>query len=125
MSIEDVKRSYDNNEYKTKLSYPKRSKFKETQVFDEDRSVKWNREESIRKNKEIDEAYESYRNDEADLWDKFKTDIVQGIMDDYDLSKEKANLIYGYAYREWHSCVNDMFCNLDELCELIEKVLKA
>lgn len=120
-SIYHVRIDYENGEYDNKIPYPRKSKLKEDHVFDENKSVKWNREEVVRYNKSVDEERIKYREETNRLSAKLHDDIINALVNEYNFTKNQANKIYDYAYMHWHSCMSDFLNNLEELCELIDE----
>lgn len=86
-------------------------------VFDEDKSVKWNREKVEDYNKNLEKEYHAAiaANDTYALKEKLKNDIVDTLSDDYNVSKGAVEVAYYYAMNE----VPNMF----ELIDKIEEVL--
>lgn len=110
LGISDNKLSYDdiydavrNEYYKSKVPYPKREKYAENHIFDENMSVKWNREEVARRNQAYKNALTEYYKGEQEANKKFREDLIQAIMNDTGFSYEKAEMIYGRAYDRGHS----------------------
>ena len=95
-------------------------------ITDENKSVKWNREQvelnnqnyqkavkelNIKKNKARDNVYE-------DIYKKIQNEVW------HDISRESAIKIWNYAYAEGHGCGwNNIKCCLDEIIELVSDIL--
>ena len=96
---------------------PNFCKVKPDHIFDEDRSVRWNREEAIRVNSEYDEKYKILRakRNEAvsQVIDRIKSHIAKEVC----CSINKASLIWNFAYDCYHSN-DELFDKLEELEEL-------
>lgn len=95
----------NNKEYEAKLEYPRGKRHRPDTVIDEDKSVKWNREEVERINNESHKAREAYRNSiyEGEL--RFKEDVASHLEYLYDgsLNKTQAAEIVRRAWMEDHS----------------------
>lgn len=99
-------------------SVPDFCKVKPDHVFDEDKSVRWNREEAIRVNNEYDAKCRILRakRDEAvnQVIDRIKKHIARGAC----CSINKASLIWGFAYSWYHSNIVELFNKIEDLEEL-------
>ncbi|MNV13073.1 hypothetical protein D3C71_1037010 [compost metagenome] len=56
---------------------------------------------------------------------KLEEDVVNALVEEYRFTIAQAEKIYGYAYREKHSCMNDVFYFVTELADLFEELEKA
>lgn len=100
--------------------YSKKHKVKENHVFDEDKSVKWNREEVVRYNQAIDEE------NKALLEARYKAheDAVQGILnylkqEHQHVSEERIKKIYYWAWEKEY----DREHRIDIVIDMVEEVL--
>lgn len=122
MSIMKIKNNWDNNEYKNKMDYPK-NKYKEGHIFDENQSVKWNKEEVIRHNELIDIKKKEYQAESNRLNSKLWNDVVEALMEDYNFNKAQAEKIWSFAYAEKHSYMGDTFGYAEELADLVSDII--
>ena len=104
---------YLSNQYTDFSCKPSYKKYKEGTIFDEEKSVRWNREEVDRKN--------NLRREKNQMYEKLVNLIYQYIIQETKVSKERAAKIYNYLYEEYHSyglteCIN----HLDDLLDLFE-----
>lgn len=87
-------------------------------VFDEYRSVRWNREEAIRVNTEYDakcKILRAKRNEAvSQVIDRIKSHIAKEVC----YSINKASLIWNFVYDCYHSNIDELFDKLKELEEL-------
>lgn len=77
--------------------------YKLDHIFDEEESVRWNREEVLRRNQRYaDEKYRlmKIRNQAID---EAERKIQEEIMQDTGLSKEKAKMLYHFCYERHHA----------------------
>lgn len=96
-------------------------------VFDEDQSVKWNKEQvAINNRKYIEEAarLNTLKNKARD---SVHEDIYKHIQSEvgHDLSRDKAKVIFAYAYEQGHAYgITEVKHYLDEIIEVVKKVLE-
>lgn len=107
------------NEYEGFSCKPKQQKYKVGFIFDEEKSVRWNREEVERQNQKHDDEVKALNNTKNHLYNRLVAGIKTYIIEQTKVSKEKADKIYAYLYCEYHSyglteCLN----HLDDLLEL-------
>lgn len=111
----------NNGKYEAKLEYPKGKRHRYDTIIDEDKSVRWNREEIERINKESHEVRKKYRNSiyEGEL--SFKEDVASYLKND-SLNKAQATEIVKKAWMEDHS--EGFLSVLDTAEELAEFVME-
>ena len=100
-------------------------KLPDNHIFDENQTVKWNREKVQEHNTRIAREKEAYTEDNNRLFAKLREDLVQALQDEYGLTKEQAELVDSYAYQEKHSYVGDYINGLYELGDLAKKLVKT
>ena len=98
---------------------PKFCKYKDSTVFDEDKSVKWNREEVERLNKLHDDEVKSLNTQKNKLLVNFIRNVKTYIVQETNVTEVQANKIYEYLCNEYHDygfeeCLN----HLDDLLDL-------
>ena len=99
---------------------PNFCKVKPDHIFDEDRSVRWNREEAIRVNNEYDAKYKILRA-ERDVAISLVTDrIKKYISINVGCSLQRASLIWNFVYDQYHSNTDELFDKLEDFEELFE-----
>lgn len=108
---------YDGPELlKTKL-------LKENAIIDEDKSVKWNREEVVRRNKGIKKEIQDNKNARNAANEQFNQDIISVYAKEYDMKQSQVSLIYSYVLQQ--SCshdVQEILDTLEDLLSLIDQV---
>lgn len=77
--------------------------YKEDTVFDEEKSVRWNREEVIRRNDSILALKKQKRKEEAQAFASLYADIVEYLAQTSRIDYELANKIYETAYDDKNS----------------------
>lgn len=94
-------------------------KYKIGTIFDEEKSVKWNREEVERKNFEFENAVKQLNREKNLLYTELISMVSSYIIVETGVSVEKSEKIWNYLYSNYHAyglaeCLN----HLDELLEL-------
>lgn len=95
-------------------------------IFDENQSVKWNRDK-VQENNNFYQAEVARLNTlKNEARDEIHEDIYHAIQCDvgHGLSRKGAMGIWNYAYEEGHACgINDIISNLDSVIDLLTAVL--
>lgn len=103
---------------------PAFSKVKENHVFDEDKSVKWNREQVIRNNERYEQEVQRLNTEKNKARDAVYEDIYLYIQKQvgHHLSKEKAKQIWNYIYRRANNNI-DALLVVQEMSELLHNIM--
>lgn len=116
------------------------AKYKEDHVFDEDKSVKWNREEVKRRNKEYEEEQNRLIKENKDMWDIMENIVICLIAKELksflpgadaelihpDNLKKKAELIYRMAFNKYYPYgMNEVLVEIEELVDFIGDFMKV
>lgn len=116
------------------------AKYKEGYVFDEDKSVKWNREEVERRNKEYKEEQNRLIKEHKDEWDSMINTVKFLIAEELksilpgakaelihpDNLKKKADLIFTKAWERSHSYgMHEVLTEVEELVDFISDFMKV
>lgn len=89
-------------------------------IFDEDLSVKRNKELVEENNEAYINQCKEYNTKRHELNSQLYVDAVSVLVHEYGVSTEKASVIYDYAYRESHSAgMQEVFQTADELFDLV------
>lgn len=98
MKFETIIDKINNGKY-FKIKQP--NLYEEGHVFDENKSVKWNKEEVIRKNEQLKKEFNNAEMKRED----FQYDVVKYILNDYKINNNEniANMVYNMAYEFGHS----------------------
>lgn len=95
-------------------------------MIDEDKSVKWNREEVERRIKSREEEVKRLNREKAEINKLYEEGLKARLAEEYDLSLEEVNLIWDYAYSEEHSSgLNTVYTYFDDLAGLYEDLKKV
>lgn len=98
MTFDIVKQNYLNGVYQPKKPVPFRaSKLSPDTVIDEEKSVKWNREEVARRNENSKKEHEQLVAEKYRLRDKFKEHLYQAAYSEYKLNRAQYNALYEYV----------------------------
>lgn len=123
MDIVEIREKYDNGYYDYCISIPR--KVKEGYVFDENLSVKRNREMVTEHNQKIDDMLKEKRNNQAKLNKQLTDDVVTYIVDSYNISEEQARIVEKFVYMEKHSFMCDYFSWIDEIASMVEEIVEV
>ncbi len=96
-------------------------------VFDENQSVKWNREQVEANNLRYQQEVARLNTEKNKRRDAIHEKIYKAIQDEvgHGLSRKKALLLWNYAYEKGHSCgIREVKGYLDELMELATNLLQ-
>lgn len=125
--VEKVIEDYRNGEYKThkNLNEPL-EQLPEGYVFDEEESVKWNREKLEIENAKRKEAFIEHRNlSRANADERVSEDIIKAIIDDFDTTELVAKTIFGYASGEGHSSgMSEVLNYLYDILDVVKVIFK-
>lgn len=128
MTFEDVKQKCLRNEYAspsvrdiTKL-YVSRD-----HIFDEHKSVKWNREEVEKHNALITEQKNRAMQISAQMYQNYINDLIQAAYDEYDISDAQFRLIYKKVceYTEHDYICEANVCDVEDYVDFINSVINA
>lgn len=119
----DFYKLYDMADEYSKFSCkPKERKYKIGEVFDDDKSVRWNREEVERRNKLHDEEVKRLNKQKNKMFFEWVDAVKLYIMEETKVKKDKADEIYNYLYGKYHSYgLSEVLANMDELLDLFKK----
>ena len=94
-------------------------------VFDEDKSVKWNREEVCKHNKAAVDVGAKIDKEKEIAKDLAQDNILQAIQNELGISYSAASKIWsGYLYNEYHSYgYMEMYIHYGDLVELLKDII--
>lgn len=122
-SIEEIRERFNNGLYSYRVEI--QNKVSESHVFDEDLSVKQNREMAIAHNNEIEKQKCEYNRRNRELFDCMRNDVIRYIMDTYSFSEKVAEIIESHVYTEKHSFMCDYFGSIDTYCDFVDSILES
>ena len=129
LHINDIRDWYNNGHYRYKDPIDTKTdewkKLPENHVFDEDLSVKRNRELVAEHNKKIDDHNTLVREKQAELDKKLAADVIEYIKEYYGLNDKQARIVESYVYREHHSYMCDYFSYIDTFAEFASDLIQS
>ncbi len=123
MHIDEIRNSYNRGEYTYKVDIPK--KLKPDHVFDEELSVKRNRELAQEHNDKVDQMQRDKNRKQRELNEQFTTDVVEYIIAYYDLTEKQARILENFVYDEHHSYMGDYFTYIDTFASFVDDIVNA
>lgn len=96
-----------------------------TDVIDEDKSVKWNREEVQRLRRAFENKVEELNRYKNLISSAFEDRIIEILTKGNSISIEESQKIWGYAYSEGHSCgIRNVISCYEEFVSVYADLLK-
>lgn len=93
-------------------------------VFDEEKSVRWNREEGERRAAARKQVENEYKKKDADCWQEAVNAIRAFIQDEYGFSEKIAELVYDWAYHKGHAYgYHEVLCEAQIIGEQVRKFI--
>ena len=102
LSYQDIYDALEKGYYNPDAQRPKFEKYAENHIFDENMSVKWNREEAVRRNQAYKDALNAYYAIQNEKDREFQEDLILAIMNDTNFPRAKAKMIFSKAYDTGH-----------------------
>lgn len=99
----------------------------EDYVFDENRSVSWNRLQVDKHNFEYKTRCEKLKSIRSAKIDEWKNAVMSYIQSNstYPITNSQAQIIYAKAYEDGHAYgLHDVMINVDELIEFIDELMR-
>ena len=121
--IQTIRQDWDDGKYHVpEEMYVHEKKLPDDYIFDEDLSVKQNREMVHNYNNSIDIRKKAYRDEANRLSRQLTEDVINYLMDEYGFIRKQAEKIESRAYEKYHSCMSDYFSGVDDLAEFIIEI---
>ena len=121
MDIYKIHEKYDKGDYTYKVDIPK--KVWDDHIFDEELSVKRNREMAKEHNQRVDELRAEAQKQQNLLHWQLTSDIINYIQENYNLNELQARTVERFVYQEYHSSMYDYFSYIDTLADLAFQLL--
>ena len=96
-------------------------KVKTGDVIDEEKSVRWNREEVERLKIAYDEEVKRLNRNKNNAIQDATHKAIMLIADEADLSEDKAQILWDFVYERYHA-YGEMFQHIDEYIDLINQM---
>ena len=104
LDITGMKQRIENDYYKNTKPYPsKTNNMKDGYIADENKSVKWNKEQVELANQEYNRQRREYMEEEHRLGALFEQDVIDYIRVFHNHNEEVSKLIFNRAYEKSHS----------------------
>ena len=123
IDIDEIRVNYNNGVYTYKADIPK--KVKPDHIFDEELSVKRNRELVQEHNDNVDRLWRYQTRIQGELNERLTYDVVVYMMENYSLTERRAKIVENFVYQHYHSSMNDYFGYIDTFAELAESLLNC
>ena len=121
MYISEIRKKWDNGDYTYKTVIPK--KVSEDHVFDEELSVKRNRELVKEHNQRVIELRTELQKQQNLLHQQLTDDVIKYIQENYNLNETQARKVERFVYQEYHSYMSDYFCYIDTFAEFASDLI--
>lgn len=115
LDIDEIRVNYNNGVYTYKADIPK--KVKPDHVFDEELSVKRNRELAQEHNDNVDRLQRDKNRIQRELNERLTYDVVVYMMENYDLTEQQAKIVENFVYQHYHSSMSDYFGYIDTFAD--------
>lgn len=122
MTIEQVKMQYMMGKYDIDFSAFNTTYLDTGYVFDENKSVKWNREQVKEFNQGVPAEIRRRKEAQIQKDEEFKSDCIRAIRDDYNFGEGTANKIFVYCYAKYHSNMYEFFDSIEDIAELLHDI---
>ena len=123
LHISDIQDFYNRGHYTYVPEETIPAKLMPDHIFDEDLSVKRNREMVVEHNQRVDELKAIKSERQAELNKKLTEDVVEYIKEYYNLSDKQARIVEQWVYREHHSFMYDYFQYVDTFAEFADDLV--
>ena len=123
LHIDEIRELYNKGHYtyKDKINQDKK-RLPEDYVFDENLSVKRNREMVQEHNDEVERFKRIKQVKQADLNRQLTEDVVAYIKENYNLTEVQARLVEMFTDQEKHSFMCDYFSYIDTFAEFADDI---
>ena len=122
MTMTEIREKYDKGGYTYgRTNIPK--KVSDNHVFDENLSVKRNRELAIEHNKHVDEMHAEVQKKQNMLYRQLTDDVIDYIVENYILNEAHARQVEQFVYSEHHAFMHDYFSRIDTYATFAERLL--
>jgi hypothetical protein len=123
LDIDEIRVNYNKGMYTYKADIPK--KVKPDYVFDEELSVKRNRELAQEHNDNVDRLWRDKNRIQHELDERLIYDVVVYMMENYDLTEHQAKIVENFVYQHYHYSMSDYFGYIDTFADLANDLVKS
>lgn len=121
MDISEISKKWDAGGYTHNADIPR--KVKDDYIFDEELSVKKNRELVKEHNRKVDELRAEAQKQQNLLYWQLTDDVINYITENYYLNEAQARKVERFAYQEHHSFMCDYFSYIDTYASFAMELL--
>ena len=121
MDIEEIRNKYYKGDYKYTVDIP--AKVPLYHVFDEELSVRRNRELAEEHNAKVDAIVAERFEKQQALDTQFTKDVVEYLVNTCELSLRQARVLESFTYQEHHAFMSDYFSYIDIYADLAKELL--
>lgn len=123
MTIYALRNMYNAGYYNAPTPDSKMKRLQDDHVFDENQSVRWNRDKVAKWNDKVDKYLNSIKMEASKKQDDLHADAAKSLMEEFGFNQKQAEIIENHVYSDKHSCMNDYFYELKCIGELIHDVI--
>lgn len=123
MDINEIRAKYDAGDYTYTVRIP--HKVSADYIFDEELSVKRNRELAEKYNDDIDKLREEAQKKQNMLHWRLTSDVINYITANYCLSEPQARAVERFVYQEHHSFMYDYFSYIDTFASFADMLVNS
>ena len=102
MTYDEIAAKINARAYEPKMAFPK-PQYARNHIFDEEKSVRWNREQEELHAEEYKKQLDAYRESANAGSRQFKEDVLLMLEENYGLNKKQLDIVYAAAYDDGHS----------------------
>lgn len=126
INFDKLEQKMINDGYRVDIEYPKKPEGykKEGYVYDENKTVKWNREHQAELAEEYSKKLAEYCNATNNRVSEFREDLKSALSTDYGFNGLQSDIIYSVIWDEYHSRgLEDIIHSSKALAEIIKDVM--
>lgn len=121
MDINEIRDRFHAGYYDCKIDIPQ--KLPDNYVFDENLSVKRNREMVLEHNQTVENLKRSRVQKQAELEKQQRDDVVGYLLLNYFFNEKQARIVESYTYAQYHYCIYEYLSNIDDVAQFAEKLI--
>ncbi len=121
MDISEIREKYNNGGYTYKADIP--NKVCDDHIFDEELSVKRNREMAKEHNDNVDRLKAEARKQQNLLYWQLTADVINYIVENYYLNEVQARKVERFVYQEHHAFMCDYFSYIDTYASFVSDII--
>lgn len=127
MTFGEISTKFMTGAYEPKVPFPcSKQVYPDTYIFDEDRTVRWNKEKAKEENQKREEALAEHRASVREGENAFRADAISLAMEEYGLNETQAQMVFSMAYEHGHSAgFSEVLNYVEEFGGLAGKILAA